>query len=146
MPQAIYIDYDILAGSPPALNWCGIGDILCFHTGVPDWRRPRAPRLCPISAGHRVRCHTRRAAYLRWPRFVGQPRAFCRSKRASIGPHGDLSFYKAREIAAEIIVPIKKGQPPFETEPEPDPTVADLAERYLRQYVELHCKSATVSH
>ena len=146
MPQAIYIDYDVLAGFPPALNWSGIGDILCFHTGVLNWRHPRAPRLCSISAGHRVRCHTWRAAYLRWPRFVVKTRAFGRSKRVSVGPHGDLSFYKAREIAAEIVVRIKKGQPPFETEPEPDPTVANLAERYMRQYFELHCKPATVSH
>ncbi len=91
-----------------------------------------------------MRCHTRRAAYLRWPRYVVQTRAFGRSKRVSVGPHGDLSFYKVRKIAAEIIVRIKKGQLPFETEP--DPTVADLAERYMRQYVELHCKPATVSH
>lgn len=38
VPQAIYIDYDVLANCPPALNWSGIGDILCFHTGVLDWR------------------------------------------------------------------------------------------------------------
>ncbi len=38
VPQAIYIDYDVLARCPPALNWSGIGDILCFHSGVLDWR------------------------------------------------------------------------------------------------------------
>ena len=38
VPQAIYIDYDVLASCPRALNWSGIGDILCFHTGVLDWR------------------------------------------------------------------------------------------------------------
>ena len=38
VPQAIYVDYDVLASCPPALNWSGIGDILCFHTGVLDWR------------------------------------------------------------------------------------------------------------
>ena len=31
-------------------------------------------------------------------------------------------------------------------EPAPDPTVADLAERYQREYVEMHCKPATISH
>ena len=31
-------------------------------------------------------------------------------------------------------------------EPEPVPTVADLAERYRREYVEMHCKPITVSH
>ncbi len=38
VPQAIYIDYEVLAACPPALNWSGIGDVLCFHTGVLDWR------------------------------------------------------------------------------------------------------------
>ena len=38
IPQSIYIDYDVLASCPPTLNWSGIGDILCFHTGVLDWR------------------------------------------------------------------------------------------------------------
>lgn len=38
IPRAIYMDYDVLAACPPALNWSGIGDILCFHTGVLDWR------------------------------------------------------------------------------------------------------------
>ena len=38
VPQAIYIDHDVLAVCPPALNWSGIGDILCFHTGVLDCR------------------------------------------------------------------------------------------------------------
>lgn len=38
VPQAIYIDYDVLADCPSELNWSGIGDVLCFHTGVLDWR------------------------------------------------------------------------------------------------------------
>ena len=38
VPQAVYIDYDVLRAAPPHLNWSGIGDILCFHTGVLDWR------------------------------------------------------------------------------------------------------------
>ena len=38
VPQTIYMDYDVVAACPPALNWSGIGDILCFHTGVLDWR------------------------------------------------------------------------------------------------------------
>ena len=42
VPQAIYIDYDVLATCPPALNWSGIGDILCFHSGVLDWRYAEA--------------------------------------------------------------------------------------------------------
>ena len=38
VPEAVYIDYDILKSAPPHFNWSGIGDILCNHTGVLDWR------------------------------------------------------------------------------------------------------------
>jgi len=38
VPEQIYIDYDVIANCPPELNWSGIGDILCFHSGVLDWR------------------------------------------------------------------------------------------------------------
>ena len=38
VPECIFIDYDVLRNAPRSLNWSGIGDILCFHTGVLDWR------------------------------------------------------------------------------------------------------------
>ncbi len=38
VPECVFIDYDVIRAAPPALNWSGIGDILCFHTGVLDWR------------------------------------------------------------------------------------------------------------
>lgn len=38
VPEAVYIDYDILRAAPRHLNWSGIGDILCNHTGILDWR------------------------------------------------------------------------------------------------------------
>ena len=75
--------------------------------------------------------------------FVVQTRAFGRSKRVTLGSHGKLTAEQARKNAAAVIARIKKGQPP---EPAPVPTVADLAGRYQREYVEMHCKPATVSH
>ena len=78
--------------------------------------------------------------------FVVQTRAFGRSKRVTLGTHGKLATEQARKNAAAVIARIKKGQPPVPPDPTPDPTVADLAERYLREYVEMHCKPATVSH
>ena len=79
--------------------------------------------------------------------FVVQTRAFGRSKRVTLGEHGNpLSADQARKEAAEVIVRIKTGQPPSPPEPANDPTVADLADRYFREYVEMHCKPATVSH
>ena len=52
----------------------------------------------------------------------------------------------ARKNAAAVIARIKKGQPPVPPAPAPIPTVADLAERYQRECVEMHCKPATMSH
>ena len=78
--------------------------------------------------------------------FVVQTRAFGRSKRVTLGSHGKLTAEQARKNAAAVIARIKKGQPPVPPEPAPVPTVADLAERYQREYVEMHCKPATVSH
>ena len=41
VPECIFIDYDVLRSAPRHLNWSGIGDILCFHTGVLDWQYAR---------------------------------------------------------------------------------------------------------
>ena len=78
--------------------------------------------------------------------FVVQTRAFGRSKRVTLGTHVKLSTETARKNAAAVIARIKKGQPPVWPEPAPVPTITDLAERYQREYVEMHCKPATVSH
>ena len=57
-----------------------------------------------------------------------------------------FSVDHARKKATDIIARIKIGQPPVPPEPAPDPTVADLAERYQREYVAMHCKPLTISH
>ncbi len=38
VPECVFIDYDVLRAAPKSLNWSGIGDVLCFHTGILDWR------------------------------------------------------------------------------------------------------------
>ena len=78
--------------------------------------------------------------------FVVQTRAFGRSKRVTLGRYPELTPEAARKNATAVIARIKKGQPPVPPEPAPVPTVADLAERYQREYVEMHCKPLTVSH
>ena len=78
--------------------------------------------------------------------FVVQTRAFGRSKRVTLGRYPELTPEAARKNATAVIARIKKGQPPVPPAPAPVPTVADLAERYQREYVEMQCKPATVSH
>ena len=78
--------------------------------------------------------------------YVVQTRALGRSKRVTVGRHGALTADEARKQAARIITRIKAGESPVPEEPVADPTVADLAERYQREYVAMHCKPATLSH
>ena len=38
VPEAVYIDFDVIGTAPPALNRSGVGDVLCYHTAHFDWR------------------------------------------------------------------------------------------------------------
>lgn len=38
VPECVFVDLDVIASAPRRLNYSGIGDVLCFHTGVLDWR------------------------------------------------------------------------------------------------------------
>ncbi len=78
--------------------------------------------------------------------YVVQTRANGKSKRFTVGHHGDIAPDHARKDAANIIARLKAGLPPVEQEPQPEPTVADLAERYEREYVAMHCKPHTIKH
>ena len=51
VPEAIYIDYDVIQGAPPLLNRSGVGDILCYYTAHADW----------------LLAHTRGKTELYWP-------------------------------------------------------------------------------
>jgi glycerol-1-phosphate dehydrogenase [NAD(P)+] len=41
IPEAVYVDFDVIAGAPVRLNRAGVGDILCYHTAHLDWRLTR---------------------------------------------------------------------------------------------------------
>ena len=41
VPEAVYVDYELIRSAPPLLNRSGIGDILCYHTAHADWRLAR---------------------------------------------------------------------------------------------------------
>ena len=38
IPEAVYIDFDVIASAPPNLNRSGVGDVLCYHTARHDWQ------------------------------------------------------------------------------------------------------------
>ena len=78
--------------------------------------------------------------------YVVQSRSGGKSRRVTVGRHGDITPEEARKAAVKLIVRIKAGEPLVETKPEAPPTVGDLAERYLREHVAMHCKPNTVKH
>ena len=41
VPEAVYVDIDVVQSAPAAINRAGIGDILCYHTAHADWRLAR---------------------------------------------------------------------------------------------------------
>jgi glycerol-1-phosphate dehydrogenase [NAD(P)+] len=38
IPEAVYIDFDVVQRAPALLNRSGVGDVLCYHTAHFDWR------------------------------------------------------------------------------------------------------------
>jgi glycerol dehydrogenase-like iron-containing ADH family enzyme len=48
VPRTVYFDLDLILSAPPRINRAGIGDVLCFLTGVWDWQHAaRAGRSEP---------------------------------------------------------------------------------------------------
>ena len=68
---------------------------------------------------------------------AGKPR------RVKIGVHGTIAPDEARKDAAVVIDRIRRGEDPFPPAPEPEPTVADLAARYMTAHVEVNCRPGT---
>ena len=59
--------------------------------------------------------------------------------------HGDMSTDEARKRAAVVIDRIKRGEDPVPAPPEPELTVAELSEHFLRSHVKVHCKTNTAA-
>jgi glycerol dehydrogenase-like iron-containing ADH family enzyme len=38
VPEAVYVDFEVIQSAPPALNQSGVGDVFCFHTAHYDWK------------------------------------------------------------------------------------------------------------
>ena len=46
VPESVYIDYEVIESAPAMINRAGIGDVLCFITGVMDWRYAEQKGRC----------------------------------------------------------------------------------------------------
>ena len=64
-------------------------------------------------------------------------------KRAVIGRCVDMTAGEARKKAAEVVDRIRRGEDPAPLAPK-EPTVADLAARYMDAHVTLNCRPGTV--
>ena len=38
VPEAVYVDFDVIQSAPPQLNRSGICEVLCYHTAHYDWK------------------------------------------------------------------------------------------------------------
>ena len=38
VPEAVYVDFDVIQQAPLTLNRSGVGDIFCYHTALFDWK------------------------------------------------------------------------------------------------------------
>ena len=46
IPQAVYVDYDVIKDCPTYLNLSGIGDAICYHTAIFDWKYAQDTGKC----------------------------------------------------------------------------------------------------
>ena len=76
--------------------------------------------------------------------YIAQARGPSGTRRAVVGRHGKMQPKVARRQAAAMIDRIRRGEEPVPREPEPEPTVADLAERFMKAHVEVNCRPKTV--
>ena len=65
-------------------------------------------------------------------------------RRVALGRYPKLTFEAARQLAAEVIDRIKKGEEAVPEPPAPEPTVAGLAERHIEAHLKVNCRPGTV--
>ncbi len=92
-------------------------------------------------AGFGVRVHaTGRKLY------IVQSRGPAGLKRMTLGRVGTGTIEDRRREASVVIDRIKRGEDPKPSKPPPPPTVADLSELVLKNYVETRCKPSTAKN
>ena len=79
--------------------------------------------------------------------YVAQARGPGGPKRVTIGCHGVINADEARRRAALLILRVKAGEEAVlePMKPASGPTVAEVAARYLAEYVEVRCKPHTAA-
>ncbi len=77
--------------------------------------------------------------------YVVQSRGPWGPKRVTLGRHGEMSCDEAKKMAAGVIDRIKRGEETEPRQPETAPTVAGLAERFMRDHVGTRCKPDTAA-
>ena len=92
-------------------------------------------------AGFGVRVHTTGRKL-----YIVQSRGPAGLKRVTLGRVGNDPIDKHRREAAVVIDRIKRGEDPFPPEPAPEPTVANLADRFLEKFVAVRCKPNTAKN
>ena len=79
--------------------------------------------------------------------YLVQTRAGGKSRRVTIGRHGLVSAEQARRKAAVVIASIKAGEEPGRngvvSPSATGPTLAEVADRYMREHVAVRCKPTT---
>ena len=78
--------------------------------------------------------------------YIVQSRGPAGLKRVTLGRVGNEPIDKHRREAAVVIDRIKRGEDPIPSKPPPEPTIADLAERCLKNYVAVRCKPSTAKN
>ena len=81
--------------------------------------------------------------------YLVQTRHGGQSRRVTIGRHGLVSAEQARRKAAVVVASIKAGEEPGRngsaSSSATGPTLADVAERYMKEHVAVRCKPTTAA-
>lgn len=86
VPESVFIDFDVIRSAPRQMNYSGIGDILCFHTGVLDWKY----------ASERGRCEDK------WPYDPGLAEQSLEKVEAVLDHQDDIRDLTDRGIAVLV--------------------------------------------
>ena len=78
--------------------------------------------------------------------YIVQSRGPAGLKRVTLGRVEGETVDERRREAAVVIDRIKRGEDPRPPKPAPEPTVADLAERFLKNHVAVRCRPNTAKN